>query len=143
MNVENASDFANGRYLFKSITDGVFYIAVYLFLPLASIWEGLSNKNASFFFTAFSCCICIVYDCYSRYSGALRERVWRIYLVGAVHFLLAGYTYFVIQKYTKEGGIGTGWLIPFCFLSIAPILGGYDVFCMMREDYMRHESALG
>lgn len=121
------------RYLFKSKLDGFFYLAVYFCLPLYSVVEGINHFDGIIFFTALSCCICVIYDCYSRYDeSCTRAKVKKLYLIGILHGILAAYTVYGIRCYLSQIPLRCFWI--YILLAVAPMIGIVDLAGMIRDD---------
>lgn len=131
---EKGSAILSQRYLFKSTLDAVLYLVVYLGLPLYSIIQGINHDDGTIYFTALSCCVCVVYDCFSRYDKASnKKRIQKIYGIGIVHGVLAMYIFYDIQCYMENGAVGCPWI--YISLAVAPVIGGTDFFNMIRDDW--------
>lgn len=122
------------RYLFKGVVDAVLYLLVYFVLPLYSVVQGLYHMDGAIYFTALSCCFCVIYDCYSRYDKhGRRSKIIKIYCIAIIHGLLAVYTFFAIQYYLSEGILIFPWV--YILLAVAPVIGGVDLIHIIRDDY--------
>lgn len=133
---ETATTAAQNPYLFKNVLDAACYLVAYFCLPLYSVIEGINRSDGAIFFTALSCCICVVYDCYSRYDKSCpRSKVKKLYAIGIPHFFLAMYALYSIQCYLNQNYefvLRFSWV--YIFLALAPIIGAADLAQMIRDD---------
>lgn len=120
-------------YLFKGKLDAFLYLLVYFALPLYSIIKGINNEDGAIYFTALSCCLCVIYDCYSRYDeNGRKSKIRKLYAIGIIHGLLALYTFWGIQEYYNNKALLPQWV--YILLAVAPIIGGIDLGKMIRDD---------
>lgn len=108
---------------------------VYLFLPLISIVSSFQYEDGSILFTALSCCICVTYDCYTRYDKeGGRVRTFKIISIGILYAFLACVIYWGIQVYISSKVLPSPYAyIP---LAVAPLVGIVDLFGIIRDDLL-------
>lgn len=133
---EATTTLAQSPYLFKNLLDAAGYLIAYFCLPLYSVVEGINRSDGAIFFTTLSCCICVVYDCYSRYDkNSPRSKVKKLYTIGIPHFFLAIYALYSIQCYLNQSYdfvLRFSWV--YILLALAPIIGATDFAQMIRDD---------
>lgn len=133
---ETATTLEHNQYLFKGVFDAACYLVAYYGLPLYSVIEGINRSDGVIFFTALSCCISVLYDCYSRYDKSCsRSKVKKLYAIGIPHLFLAIYALYSIQCYLNQDydlALRFSWV--YILLALAPIIGAVDVVQMIHDD---------
>ena len=115
-------------YLFKGLL-------LYLVLPLLSILAALETENGSILFTALSCCICVIYDCYTRHNETDgRIKTAKIFIIGIIYAVeLCLILWAVMQYLSGHIGINPRIFLP---LGIAPLVGLIDFGKMVWLEIM-------
>lgn len=120
------------RSLFKGPLDIFLYLLTFGALPLYSIYTGLANKSPNILFTALGCCICVMYDCYSRWDN--REGIFDtvcLILLFIIYSGLLTYTFFMIGSELDREIMGPVW--PFWLLFSSPGFGLFKALQILPE----------
>lgn len=129
---------AANPYLFRDILDAILYLFVYFLLPFCSVLGSIELGTEAFFFTAFSCCVCLVYDCYTRYDkngGFSKKR--KLYIIGGLNVFLILLSVLNIYFYLSQNHFIFIWA--YIALVIPPIIGFKDLLNMIADDICANE----